>query len=344
MNGDSAMTHTNGSPAPERTLSLMRLPVFDDNLRLWGYELYCVESSGAPFKASSGENTVTQLANSAYMALQHVLARGKKIILDFDEKGILQDTPYAFPPSSAVVSVHESIYTSRNIDRSLDRLKSDGFLLSVGGFSNHPGCEDLYIDADILCVSVQGRQKNDLSALLESAHRYHALVMATQVENPAAHGVYKKMGFSLFSGSFFKTPDVITLHEMTSGEVARLNILKLLESEQPNAEKLVELVQSDVSVSFRLLAYLNSTAFKFSHKIKSVQEAVSLLGWHKVKNWLYGVLNTDVNPPGEIEELMLMSTRRGKFLERVAADHDYWGFEPESLYLLGLFSLLDVML
>ena len=338
------MAHTGASTAAEPTLSLTRLPVFDEHRRLWGYEVYCVERTGAPFKASTGENTVVQLANSAYMALQHVMARGKKIILDFDEKGILRDIPYAFPPSLAVVNVREDIYTARDIVRSLERLKSNGFLLSVSEFSNNPSCEALYEDADILCISVQGRSRNALRHRLENTNRYQALVMATQVENPAAHGVYKKMGFDLFSGPFFKTPDVLTLHEMTSGEGVRFNILKLLESEEPDPEKLAELIQSDVSVSFRLLAYLNSTSFKFSHRVKSVQEAVSLQDWNKMKNWLCGVLNTDVSPPGEIEELMMMSARRGKFLEQVAADHDYWGFEPDSLYLLGLFSLLDVML
>ena len=41
---------------------------------------------------------------------------------------------------------------------------------------------------------------------------------------------------------------------------------------------------------------------------------------------------------------MLLAVQRGKFLELIAADHDYWGFDPDSLNLLGTFSLLDVML
>ena len=43
-------------------------------------------------------------------------------------------------------------------------------------------------------------------------------------------------------------------------------------------------------------------------------------------------------------DLLQLSAQRGKFLELVAQRHDFWGFDPESLHLLGLFSLLDTML
>jgi EAL and modified HD-GYP domain-containing signal transduction protein len=69
-----------------------------------------------------------------------------------------------------------------------------------------------------------------------------------------------------------------------------------------------------------------------------------MLGWNKIKNWLRVVLITDVSEHIDAEDLTLLSAQRGKFLELVATDHDYWGFDPESLHLLGLFSLLDVML
>jgi c-di-GMP phosphodiesterase len=39
-----------------------------------------------------------------------------------------------------------------------------------------------------------------------------------------------------------------------------------------------------------------------------------------------------------------VAVQRGKFLEQIARDHDFWGFDPEILHLLGVFSLLDTML
>jgi len=42
--------------------------------------------------------------------------------------------------------------------------------------------------------------------------------------------------------------------------------------------------------------------------------------------------------------LAALSLQRGKFFELVAAEYDYWGFKSGTLFLLGLFSLLDTIL
>jgi len=338
------MTGCQKSTTKERTVLLTRLPVFDAESRLWGYELYCVEGDGTSLAASAAESAGMRVANSSYMGLRHILVRGKKIFLEFTETGILQNIPYAVPPTSAVVKIDESIYANQDIGPALDRLKADGFLISVKSFTNDPACRDLYRMADILCIAAKDRRKDALAAMLQNARGYASMIMATQVEDPARQAVCREMGFALFSGPFFKKPDIITLHKMTSSQASRFTILHLLETRDPDLEKLAQGIQADVSVSFRLLAYLNSVAFGFPQKIKSIQHAITMLGWNNIKNWLRVVLISDVSSHGEAEELMLMSARRGKFLELVAVDHDYWGFAPESLHLLGLFSLLDVML
>jgi EAL and modified HD-GYP domain-containing signal transduction protein len=56
------------------------------------------------------------------------------------------------------------------------------------------------------------------------------------------------------------------------------------------------------------------------------------------------VLLTDISQSKNAQELVLLSAQRGMFLERLARDHDFWGFNPESLHLLGIFSLLDALL
>ena len=103
-------------------------------------------------------------------------------------------------------------------------------------------------------------------------------------------------------------------------------------------------IQTDVSISFRLLAFLNSSAFGLPQKIKSIRQAILLLGWQKIKNWLRVVLLSDMNQSMDISELVLLSAQRGRFLELVAREHDFWGFDPNSLNLLGIFSLLDALL
>ena len=136
----------------------------------------------------------------------------------------------------------------------------------------------------------------------------------------------------------------MTARMLSSNQVLRFKLLKLIEQDDPDINSLAESIQADATISYRLLAFLNSAAFAFSQTIKSIHQAIYLLGWSKIKNWLRVVLLTDMNQSKKSDELVLLSAQRGMFLELVARDHDFWGFDPESLHLLGIFSLLDALI
>jgi EAL and modified HD-GYP domain-containing signal transduction protein len=321
-------------------LSIARQPVFDTKRQLWGYELFGVGGTGS-FGADS---TALNVAASAYIALQQILSRGKKIIVNFSEKNILDELPYALPPVLAAVKVPEQLCANPSVAESLGRLKEDGYMIALEGFTGSPHCESVYRLADIISVNVAGRPREELVSIIASIGEYSAERLASDVESPDRSALCQEAGFTLFHGPFFKTPQNLKVRKLSSNEVSRFNLLKVIEQEEPDFSKLAELIQADVSISFRLLTYLNSASLGLRHKISSIQQAIPLLGWQKMKSWLRVVLLTDMSRTSHASELFLLSTQRGKFLELVAQDHDYWGFDPDSLSLLGIFSLLDVML
>jgi EAL and modified HD-GYP domain-containing signal transduction protein len=48
---------------------------------------------------------------------------------------------------------------------------------------------------------------------------------------------------------------------------------------------------------------------------------------------------------GEVQgELLHLALRRGRFLEQLVTKNDYWDFRPDTMFLLGIFSLLDAIL
>jgi EAL and modified HD-GYP domain-containing signal transduction protein len=327
------------------SVSIARQPVFDEKSQLWGYELFCVRSDDTScFGFPENKDVALSVASSAYIGLQQILERGKKIIINFNEKSMLEDLPYAFPPILAAVKVAEDIYSKPRVLEVLKQLKADGYLIAVGGFTGKPAFAPLYGLADIIGTDVSLGQKDAIGALLDIARPYTALLLAGHVENPARFKMCKELGFTLFHGPFFKSPDKITVRKLSSNEVSRFNLLQLIEADEPDLDNLAATIQEDVSISFRLLAYLNSTAFGLTHKVKSIHQAIMLLGWQKMKNWLRVVLLTDMSQSKDASELVLLSAQRGKFLELIARDHDFWGFDTDSLNLLGIFSLLDALL
>jgi EAL and modified HD-GYP domain-containing signal transduction protein len=338
------MTMTKTPSENSNFVSIARQPIFDKKRRLWGYEIFCVRIVESTGPGSSEENIAVNVASSAYIGFQQIMDRGKKVIVNFNEKNILENFPYAFPQNLAAVMVTEDMVGRPDVLDILSRLKSDGYLIVVRGFTGKSACDPLYQMADIIGTDVSEKQRDELAGILEFARPYDALLLAAQVKDTGCFELCRELGFSLFHGSFFKSPDQIVVRKFTSGEVSRFNLLQVIEKDQPDFDQLAKIIQTDVSISFRLLAFLNSSAFGLPQKIKSIHQAILLLGWRKIKNWLRVVLLSDMGQSKDVSELVLLSAQRGRFLELVAREHDFWGFDPNSLNLLGMFSLLDALL
>jgi c-di-GMP phosphodiesterase len=326
------------------SVSIARQPVFDQNGKLWGYDLFCVESAGRRSdELEEPQNVAACVASGAYIYLQQVMQGGKKVLVDFSEKSVLEKLPYVLPPGLTVIKIDELASQRQSSLEALNRLKSDGYRIAVEGFTGDQAYAAIYRLADILVIPAQDKGFDVLNADVSTARQYGAFLLASRVQDRGLYETCRKLGFSIFSGSFFKLPDTMTTRKLSSNQILRFKLLKLIERDDPDIASLAEAIQADATISFRLLSFLNSAAFAFSQKIKSIPQAINLLGWSKIKNWLRVVLLTDMSQSKESEELVLLSAQRGMFLESVARDHDFWGFDPDSLHLLGIFSLLDVL-
>lgn len=339
------MSEVNVPEAAADTISIGRLPVFDEKRRLWGYALHCLgDAVRYREDAPEEQNVVFRVAASAYIGLQKIVARNKKLIVDVTEKNLLDNLPYALPPEQTAIQISETIFGHPSVPRALEVLKKDGYLLAVADFSNRTEYETLYTSADIISFDVQGKTREALTAARVAASNYQAILLACGVDDFSRFRFFKEIGFELFQGAFYKTPESITIRQLSSNEMSRFNLMTTIQQEEVDIDQLAEVLQADASLSFRLLAYLNSATFGFRQKIKSIHQAIQLLGWRKLRIWLRVVLLNDVNRSQDASELMLLAAQRGKFLELIGEAYDYWGFDPESLHMLGIFSLLDAML
>jgi len=316
--------------------------LFDAKRKLWGYEIQGNgESSATQVCFADQEQVADSLGSSSYMGIQHAVERGKKVVAPFDEAGVLAKAPYALPPTHGVVKIVGLITQIEAVLDAVRQLHADGYGLALEVEPETPPqlaelADVLWFDAGngVPPQDFLNRVKGRKGALL--AARVHGLEQFEGLKNA---------GFSIFQGRFFKEPEIIAERKLTSHQMSRFNLLRLVESEDPDVDALVEAISADVSVSFRLLSYLNSAAFGFPQKIQSIRQAIVILGSIKIRNWLRAVLLADMAQTGDMpRELAELSLQRARFLELVATRYDFWDFNPGALFLLGLFSLLDAIL
>ncbi len=327
------------------SLSIVRYPVFDQKQRLWGYYLQCMGRQGPVcIDSLKPERLGKNLVTSTFIGFKQVTENGMKLIVNLTDKEILNHIPYALPPDLTAVAVNQELYLQPEMHSILTQLHKDHYTIILNNFTAHSDYDSAYDLAHIFAVDARSTPLAMLSKVVEIAQNRNIQTMATHLENQSLFKQYQSSGFDLFHGPFFKTIDQITMRKLTVNEVSRFNLLRLIEQTPPNVSHIVETLRTDATLSFRLLSYLNSAAFGFRQKIKSIQQAVTLLGWRNLKNWLRVVLMGELNQSTYASALMFMAAQRGKFLETISTENDYWGFDPETLHLLGLFSLLDAML
>ncbi|MFV0423540.1 EAL and HDOD domain-containing protein [Oleidesulfovibrio sp.] len=314
----------------------------DTEKRIWGYELLGGEIQQGIFTVFPEQTgAAASLGSSAYFRLQEDMERGKRVMIAFDAESILMGVPKALPPQSGAIRVSQEATKTENVTQALKELKSEGYTIAIDCSHASKPEKNCMLLADVVCVDFSVKA----AAIACSRGDTSSVMLARNIKDNEQFEAARRMGIALFEGPFFKAPEVTSGRSLSSHEVARIELMSILESPSPDPKAIAEAVKADVSLTFRLLSLLNSSAFGLRQKVTSVDHAVTLLGWEQTRSWLRAVLVADMASRSDgSQELAFISMQRAHFLQQLTTHYDYWGFNPETLFLLGMFSLLDAIL
>lgn len=269
---------------------------------------------------------------------------GRKAFVNFSPGAIIGKVPYAIPPENLVVEIQDHPGPARELVDALRSLVADGYEICIDhldGEYRNPYFPELATWAK---YDVLGKSREQVGRDITRIRRGKPRVIALRVETRDSFLNLKTLGVEYFQGYYFKEPQVISGRKLTSHEASRLRIFREIERDEPDIEDLSRAISADVALSYRLLRYLNSAIFGLRGKIDSIKQALLLLGLLHIRHWLRVVLLTDLLPKGKSRELSVMSVKRGKFFELLARRNPGLGCQPDRMFLLGLFSMLEGML
>lgn len=330
------------SPSAENLHLLSRNPVFTAAKSVWGYEVQAA-SVAASDLPPDGDGVGAAVVAGDYVGLKSIVARNKKMLLAYSREQLEQLVPRAIPPQSSAILLGPDGQRDPGLAEPLARLVREGHTLALEW---DPQCTPASPCLDLAAmVCLAGPAMAADAALHDVLTRGPGRTcLARNVVTRCEAENLQALGVTLFQGRFFKTAEIIPGRKLSSHQNSRLQLLRLIEGEDPDVDALARTIQADVSLSYRLLSYLNSPAFGFMRKIDSIRQAITLLGWINVRNWLRAVLMADM-AQGEIQgEVLHVSLWRGRFLEQLVAKNDFWNFRPDEMFLMGMFSLLDAIL
>ncbi len=324
-----------------------RQPIFDAGRGVSGYELLYRGNPQAPQERISQKDAATlSLILAAILETNGSgTPDGGKVCIPFSRGSILSGAQAALPPQSTVVAAEPQEHLDPEYAQALRALKNQGFTLALSLPERPTPCDPAMLDlADVVFVDMRLARDAAAPTLLAALARPGRALCARRVEDQQSYSLARDLGFDLFQGFFFEKPTIVPGRQLPAGAAARLRLMQALRDEDMDLDKMTAVIESDVAISFKLLTFINSAALGLRHKISSIRHALMMLGWNSIKSWLWLVVLSDLIPRDKTPELRQLASIRARFLALAGAQRKNTFPAPDSLFLLGLFSLLEPML
>ncbi len=335
-------------------LFFTRQPIFGKNDLVWGHQLlsrdapWLNEGNGTDHRSAIDGASPRLTKDPNLLARTYACLPGqvgsRKILVGFSERSVLADEPRALSPLHTVIAVRETASIRPDYLAALDSLKKDRYAIAIDDFEGLVGAEALLRRADIVKINVIGKTQTQILQLMKAASGNGEVLIAKGIENRKHLQLAQALGFTHFQGTFFRKPDIVPGRALTSNQIARLRLFKIIETGTPDFNRLAEAISMDASISYRLLVFLNSAAFSFPVEVTSISHAVVMLGWEQVKTWLRMAILNDLAPSEKSAELVKLAAQRSNFFRLAAQRSQYTALPADELFLLGLFSLLEPLL
>ena len=111
-------------------------------------------------------------------------------------------------------------------------------------------------------------------------------LLAEKVETKEEFDQAAEMGYTYFQGYFFSKPVIISGKDIPGFKLTYLQMLQEINSPEMDFRKIEDLIKREVSVSYKLLRYINSAFFGLRRKVESIRQALALLGERNIKKWI----------------------------------------------------------
>ncbi|PIQ65482.1 MAG: hypothetical protein COV97_03880 [Zetaproteobacteria bacterium CG11_big_fil_rev_8_21_14_0_20_59_439] len=313
-----------------------RQPIFNRDFRVVAYEILYRNVD-----ASLHENKTAQVAVNALIDIGvHRIGGALPLYLNVEEDMLLHggDLLRAFSPQQVYIEILETVRPDAAVLEACRQLKAEGYRLLLDDVLSVQQAQPFIDLVDI--IKVDWLDADDPAGIVRSLRREGLQFLAEKIEDYDMAQAAEDAGFDLYQGYFFCRPDLV---RGVRPEGYRLSLLRAMQHAM-SAESVNEIfavIREDVSLSYRLLKYINSAAFSLRCEVRSIEQALSLLGLNHIRRWLM-LLTMSALGNHKPRELFRQALFRSRFLESMAQclGED----EISDDFMLGLLSILDALL
>ena len=332
-----------------------RQPILNSYKETIGYELLyraLLTDTNAVFK--DGNTATSQIfANTLFEMGLEAIVGPQLAFINFTRDFLVKDDLIQlltairsenFDPRKIVLEVLEDITLDNELFQALHKFKKKNFLIALDDVISidkiapilGQGLVDL-IKIDLLAVN-----RSDLPELVNSIKQHGILLLAEKVETPQDFSICLELGFDFFQGYFFYKPETIK-NKNKKMDVSRLSLMRSLAATmdtQTSFHVLDPIISQDIGLSYKLLRLVNSGYYSLADQVKSIQQAIAMIGLQQLRSWMMLLMMATVDDkPHELTATALQRAKMCEMLGKALRER-----HAESYFLIGLLSVLDAIM
>lgn len=325
---------------------IVALPLFDSAMTVRAYRL-CGRSGETAITLQSGDfrRMSESLTSPGLELLEKVgvepFALDMPLLVDMNGLQIISGYPMGLniDPGKLVCTLPGNTPPDEPLVARLKAMREQGYKIALDGFPADGIMSRFLPLTDYVILSHADKYFDTWYRLAEKLGKFKVVV--SDVPDSATYDELSRGSDSLFMGTFYNQPITKGVAELAPVKVNTLQLLNMVNTEDFDLQDIARIIERDPYLTISLLRFINHGG-RLKNNVNSITSAVAILGQKEVRRWATVAISVNLagDRPGEITKLSLV---RAKIAENLATAFQLGVFQP-SLFMVGLFSLIDIVL
>ncbi len=317
-----------------------RQPILAVDETVLGYKLFFRTDVASHFSRVQEEPSSQAAIDMSSMIGLDTLCDNRLAFIECDRNILLNRSLAFLPPQRVVVELAQNLAIDDAVYEACCDLKNAGYKIALDDFTRDDQRQSLVHLADFLKFDISRPGWQEIVAVFRAEHWESTDLIAEHVESREEFEFARRAGFQFFQGFFFRKPESMRARNALTNRGVYLRLIRAVSDPDFSWDEVEELIKSDAALYYRMLRFVNSAAFPVRCEVKSIRQALLLLGDEDVRRWcrLAGMFEMS---QGRRSELILTTLVRARFCELIG---DRFEHREADLFLLGMLSLMDAIL
>jgi EAL and modified HD-GYP domain-containing signal transduction protein len=315
--------------------------------KIKGYELLFQGGDDSFYdqpETSTADTITTFLTNNSSK-----FVNDKTMFITFTPSLLFRNVPKLFEPDKMVIQLDENLVVHPLSKVFIKKYRNAGYQFALNDFRFSLNYMELLDDVSYVRLNLKkwskrkgSQEKDSLENIIGMVQSMNKQCIAVGVDTQELYDLGLKLNFDYMEGDYIASTLVNKVDKVSYLQGNFFQLLVELSQEEPDIDKMEEIVSRDAGLTFAILKLVNSAYFALRRRTASVKQALVTMGIGQLRQWVY-MLSFEPTKNPAAEELLKISFLRAKFASELVPHITDCPISVHEAYMMGMFSTMEYM-